>query len=391
MESEQRRKWLLGAGGAAAALAAAGLSWHLLRPSPAKPAAGPGAKPVLPSDKEIAALEGIATRVQKQFSVPGLAVAIARHGQLVYEGSFGYANETHFERVKPASLFRIASVSKSITAVAIFTLIDQGKLALSDTVFGEGGRLDLEPFRGVAAGFKAITVHHLLTHMSGGWGPANGDPMFEAPELNHTDLIARTLATYPLTTPPGSVFRYSNFNYCLLGRIIERVSGQPYADYVRQQVLSRCGVSGMLIAGNHAADRAAGEVTYYANNDENPYGLNIARLDSHGGWIASAADLVRFAMHVDGFKTTPSILSDQAIKAMTQPVAGSGDYACGWAVNAAPNWWHNGSLPGTSALLVRTASGLCWAALANVRNPGIDGAIDEMMWQMARAVPAWKA
>ncbi len=64
-------------------------------------------------------------------------------------------------------------------------------------------------------------------------------------------------------------------------------------------------------------------------------------------------------------------------------------YACGWCVNSFPNWWHTGSLPGTLTVMVRTASGLCWAALTNTRAEGIN--LDAMMWKMVNAVPAWKA
>jgi CubicO group peptidase (beta-lactamase class C family) len=388
-----RRRLMIGAGVAAAAgVPAWWFRRHLMtgggRTGGDKPDAGAQAGL---TDNETAAIEAIAMRFLKQFNVPGLAVAFSHKGRMAHEAGFGYANEQHFERVKPASRFRIASISKSITSVAIFTLVDQGRLSLSDNVFGAGGRLDVEPFREVAAEYESITVHHLLTHMSGGWGPANGDPMFEAPELGHTELIARTLSGYQLLTVPGTTFRYSNFNYCLLGRIIERVSGIPYADYVQQAVLVPSRAGGVRIAGNGIADRADDEVTYYANNDERPYGMNVARMDSHGGWIASAGDLVRFAMRVSATKAVPGILSGKAVEAMTQTVAGSGNYACGWAVNDVPNWWHNGSLPGTYGLLVHTASGLCWAALTNMRTDGIDGAVDAMMWEMARAVPAWKA
>ena len=76
---------------------------------------------------------------------------------------------------------------------------------------------------------------------------------------------------------------------------------------------------------------------------------------------------------------------------MTTPTAANPGYACGWAVNKAPNWWHNGSLPGTSSILVRTASGLCWAALANARTQGIGPGLDQMMWKIAKAVPEWRA
>jgi len=68
-------------------------------------------------------------------------------------------------------------------------------------------------------------------------------------------------------------------------------------------------------------------------------------------------------------------------------------YARGWAVNNAPNWWHSGSLPGTTTIMVRTASGFCWAALTNTRatgQPDIGLALDNMVWDMARKVSAWK-
>ena len=390
-----RRRMLAGAGAVAAAFATAGgIYWLRSRDeTPAESGGGtahPG-KQHLPTDAERKALDGIAAGVMKQFEVPGLSVAIARHGSIVYREAFGYANERSFERATPASLFRIASVSKPLTSVAVFSLIDQGKLSLFDTVFGPGGHL--AGFKEAPASVHAITIHQLLTHMSGAWGNQGIDPMFTNPEMDHPALIAWTLANVPPTAAPGRQFSYSNFGYCVLGRVIEKVSGQPYETFVREQVLARCGVTAMRIGGNRLADRAEGEVVYYGRDPggATSYSMNVARMDSHGGWIATASDLVNFATHVDGFAGVPDILSAKSIRAMTETVDGSGNYACGWAVNERPNWWHNGSLPGTSALLVRTASGLCWAALANARAEGIDGAIDRMMWQMAQAVPAWKA
>ena len=121
--------------------------------------------------------------------------------------------------------------------------------------------------------------------------------------------------------------------------------------------------------------------------------MNISRMDSHGGWIATPTDLVRFAVRVDGFSDLPDILRPKTLKIMTTPTAASASsgYACGWAINSVPNWWHNGSLPGTNSIMVRTASGLCWAALTNTRRDGIDLALDQMMWKLAQAVPAWQA
>jgi CubicO group peptidase (beta-lactamase class C family) len=209
--------------------------------------------------------------------------------------------------------------------------------------------------------------------------------------MNHKELISWTVSHQPLKNAPGKHYAYSNFGYSLLGRIVEKATGHPYREFVQQHVLSGCGIRTMQIAGNTLSQRARDEVRYYGQNGENPYSMNVSRMDSHGGWIATPTDLVRFATHVDGFNTTPNILRTDTGKTMTTPTAVNSGYACGWNVNRAHNWWHIGSLPGTTAILVRTASGLCWAACASTRTTGMDLAVDQMMWKMAKAVPAWQA
>jgi hypothetical protein len=119
--------------------------------------------------------------------------------------------------------------------------------------------------------------------------------------------------------------------------------------------------------------------------------MNVTRMDSHGGWIATPGDLVRFALRVGGSDTVPNLLRPETIKTMLTASAANAGYACGWFVNRVPNFWHTGNLPGTTSIMVRTASGLCWAAFANARADGSELALDQMMWQMARAVPAWRA
>jgi CubicO group peptidase (beta-lactamase class C family) len=344
-----------------------------------------------PTSAERQAIAKIAHDFMERFKAPGMAVAFARGGRLVLERGFGVTDGETKTPVTPGHLFRIASVSKPFTSAAIFSMIEQSRLALDDLVFGEKGRLGLEFGKAPPEPVQEITVHHLLTHTCGGWSNKGADPMFLHPGMNHRELIAWTLSNQPLTHKPGTAFAYSNFGYCILGRLLEKVAGLPYAQAVQREVLARCGITTMRIAGSTLADRAAEEVIYHANGAGNPYGMNVARMDSHGGWLATAGDLVKFAMHVDGFPAPPDILGAGSIKAMTTPTAANENYACGWAVNGTPNWWHGGSLPGTASILVRTASGLCWAALANARAEGIGPALDGMMWKMAKAVPAWRA
>jgi len=217
------------------------------------------------------------------------------------------------------------------------------------------------------------------------------DPMFRQPSMNHRELITWALREQPLQFEPGTHYAYSNFGYCILGRVIEKITGQPYPQFVQQNVLAKCGIADMQIAGNTLAQRAAGEVAYYGQKDAgtDPYSLNVTRMDSHGGWIGTPSDLVKFAMHVDGFKTTPNILKASTLKTMTTATNANPHYACGWCVNSIPNWWHGGSLPGTLSIMVRTSSGLCWAAFTNIRATGLD--LDEMMWQVVKTVPQWRA
>lgn len=343
-----------------------------------------------PSDAESEAIAEIVRQFMDKYHVPGMSVAIARHGQAVFQQGFGYADQEGTLLVTPVHLFRIASVSKPITSVAIFTLIEQGRLKLDDHIFGAGGVLGSDYGEGYPDRVSKITVHHLLTHTGGGWGNDGNDPMFRKTEMSHHELIAWAIQKQPLKNEPGEHYAYSNFGYCILGRVLEKVSGQSYASFVQQAVLKRCGISDMQIAGNTLAQKAANEVRYYGRN-ENPYRMNVTRMDAHGGWIATPGDLVKFAQQVGGYKDLPSLLRADTIKTMLTASAANEGYACGWCVNHVPNYWHNGSLPGTSTIMVRTASGMCWAAFANARGEGINPALDQMMWAVVKAVPAWRA
>lgn len=333
-----------------------------------------------------AAVGELARGFMQRFEAPAFSIAYGRAGKITHQAAFGFA-EPGVPAV-PGSLFRIASVTKPITSATIFTLIEQGRLQLADQVFGDHGVLGFDFGRELPGAIPEITIDHLLTHTGGGWANDGNDPMFLHPAFDHAQLIRWTLAHQPLTQRPGEAFAYSNFGYCVLGRVIEKITGQKYGPYVRQNLLSRCGSENMRIAGNTLAQRALGEVTYRAPGGGNPYGMNVTRMDSHGGWLGTAADLVRFAMHVDTFDPTREhLLRPETVKLMDTPTAASGHYAHGWSVNEVPNWWHNGSLPGTSAILVRTSTGWSWAGLVSTRGEGIGPALDQLMWKILEVLP----
>lgn len=362
-----------------------------LRRAIAQPAPNPPSVPA-PTAAERAAMAGLARAFMQDYDVPALSFAVGYAGAIVHQDAFGLADRERDEAVTPAHLFRIASVSKPITSAAIFGMIEQGRIQSVDRVFGPGAILGTEyaqpPYN---PGVEQVTIEHLLTHSGGGWSNDAHDPMFSFPAMNHSQLIAWTLYNRPLDNPPGQFFAYSNFGYCVLGRVVEKVSGQPYADHVRAELLGPCGVTDMSIAGNTLEQRTRGEVRYYGQGD-NPYGMNVTRMDAHGGWIARPSDVVQFAMHVDGFAAPPNILKPQTIEVMTTGSTANSAYAKGWAVNRAGNWWHNGSLPGTSTIVVRTRGGFCWAAFTNTRrrNSHLDSDLDKLNWNMVRQVDGWR-
>lgn len=352
------------------------------------PASSHAAEPPLPP-RTLTALDALAEEYLKKFNAPGLSVAFAHKGRLVYRKSFGVADRDRNEALTEDHRFRIASISKSITSVAVHRLIEDGKLKLDDKVFGSGGLLSRYRIRNDRSRLEAITIRHLLKHTCGGWDNVGSDPMYRYPGMSHDDLIEWVLKELPLEHEPGAKFAYSNFGYCLLGRVIERVARASYDKHVKKEVLARCGIKGMEIAGNTLKDRAAKEVVYYDQEGRDPYERNMRRMDANGGWLATPTDLLRFLVHVDGFPDTPDILKPETFAAMMTPSDANPRYASGWWVNDTPNYWHGGRLAGLSSLAVRTASGFCWVGFVNTQTAGLRTGLDRLLWSMARQLPAW--
>jgi N-acyl-D-amino-acid deacylase len=412
----------------------AGLLLGLAALAQRPPAKGKGGLPI--TGRAVRGLEpfdNMMTNYLVARGLPGAAVAVAKDGQLVYARGFGYADRDKKEPVQPTSLFRIASVSKPLTAVAILQLVQQGKLKLSDRPFD---LLKIAPHlakkKKIDPRLRRVTVLHCLHHTAGWDRDQSFDPMFRDDHIADalgkklpvtTHDIIRFMWGRPLDFPPGQRSAYSNFGYCVLGRVIEKVSGQPYERYMQQHVLAPLGARHARLGRSLLQQRAAEEVRYYAPGKKkfgtavvapvgaqvlNGYGTwNHEVLDAHGGWISSAIDLVRFGSAWDR-PGKNGVLSRASVERMFAPPAGMVGhkkggkvkdvyYACGWLVRpykkGARNTWHDGLLPGTSTLLVRRADGLCWAVLFNGSSAGkkeqpADG-IDERMHDAADAVKVW--
>jgi CubicO group peptidase (beta-lactamase class C family) len=319
------------------------------------------------SGSDAATVDNQIEAYMKKHNTPGMSIAITKDGRLVFAKGYGLADKGTGERVNPANLFRIASVSKPITSVAIQKLVEQGKLNLDKTVFGPnailGTQFGTKPY---GDRVKKITVRHLLQHLSG-WSNDGGDPMFLNPGQDHNQTITWVLDNRAPKNEPGTAYEYLNFGYCVLGRIIEKVGGQNYEGFVKSQILNSAGVTNMQIGGDTLASRKPNEVVYYAPGS--PYNLKLTRMDAHGGWIASAIDLVRLMVRVDGFNTKPDILQAASITRMFTGSSVKPGYGMGWIVDPAYKG-HNGAMDGTIAFLVRRNDGYCLAVLVNMRPSG---------------------
>lgn len=305
----------------------------------------------------------------KDQGIPGVSVAIAKTGRLVYARGFGFADLESAALVSPTTRMRVASISKPITATAIMKLVDQGKLSVEDKVFGSGALLGTQyGTKAYNSDVKNIRVKHLLWHCSG-WSNAGDDPMFNN-HADHTAVIDWMLDNRAPAASPGNTDEYLNFGYCVLGRIIEEVSGQSYENYVRQHVLQPCGVTDMIIGAKNKANLAPNEATYYFG--DGPYTwIRPRHFDSHGGWIASAADLLRFKVRVDGSAAKADIISNDAYTTMMTASPASSARAMGWRYGN-NGYGHNGCMSGTIGFLWDTDDGYTFAILANTR-PDDDG------------------
>lgn len=327
---------------------------------------------------------------------PAISLAITDKGRLVFAKAYGMMDVENDVAATTAHRFRVASVSKPITAIAMMKLTELKKadgvtpmLDLESKVFGTGAILGTTfgTSSTYSTNLKAIRVRHLLNHSAGGWQNDGSDPMFNLAHINdsHQALIGWTIDTRAPANIPGTVFAYSNFGYCVLGRVLERVTGQAYGPWIKSNILNPLGITSMEIGGDEEADRLPNEVKYYPKAEAYGANMEVRRMDAHGGWVSTPIDLVRLMVRVDGFATKPDILLPATISSMTtQGVTGSG-YAKGWAVNSSLNWSHGGGMHGTAAQLVRLSTQINWGVAANNSTVDMDG----LMWSIMSAVPFW--
>jgi CubicO group peptidase (beta-lactamase class C family) len=303
-------------------------------------------------------------------NVPGLCLAFCKGDRLVFAKGYGNAVKETGEPASPDHRWRIASVSKPMTSLGIMKLFAQGKLHLDDKVFGSGGILSSFTVPSNNTMAKQITVSDLLHHTSG-FQNVKGDPAFMHYEMSIDQIIQWELNNEIITHAPGSSYVYLNFGYILLARIIEKLDGGvSYEKFVQAQVFMPCGVKGMQIGRNELPQRLPNEVEYYGSSaGSDPYGLHLDRMAGNGGWIASAPDLARVLVHINGNHGVADIFPKPQMDSLTEmtPASAPGNYGCGFVVWSGGAKGHNGAMSGTNALLHDAGDGGGWVIVLNTR------------------------
>jgi CubicO group peptidase (beta-lactamase class C family) len=290
--------------------------------------------------------------------VPSVSLAVGVGGRLVYARAFGDARKAP-DAVKPAhvsTLYRIASISKTITSAATMTLLERGQLSLNSTVFGPGSltanvKYGANPY---APGVLALTVKTLLNHTSGMDHALPAFAGFNGAAPSYA--VGFAVDTYPTGHMPGNAWVYANAGFLCLARAIEKTAGlgdYGYENWVKGNVLSPMGITSMRIGRTDPRDLPQENEAfyYYTGTDTTPYTANaIKEMDGNGGWVATPSDLVRFAAYLDEQPTVPDLFSPATIKMLYTPHLQN--YALGWW-SSSGEAWHNGGFTGSSGLLHR--------------------------------------
>lgn len=351
-------------------------------------------------------------RFIQKYELKGVSISIVNDEKLVYSKGYGFANKEDSTYTTPGNLFRLASVSKLITAVAIMKLVEQKKIKLDSKVFGKDGFFNDKKYLDIKdPRLLDITILNLLNH-SGGWTQRYGDPAFNPGLIANLvgEKLPATIDTYikfavshRLHFTPGTMSSYSNIGYMFLGEIITRAAETTYEDYVRKNILFPMGIYDMHLARNLYEERFSNEVKYYVpvgdtliyscNGDSvmvpKIYGGNDVRLlGSAGGWVASSPELAKLLVSIDGFPKVKDFLSKESIDLMT----GELGKFLGWKQEYENGWLRTGSFAGTNNVLYRSNDGFEWVLLSNTsswKGPVFSYDIIRLMKKISREVQHW--
>jgi CubicO group peptidase (beta-lactamase class C family) len=299
---------------------------------------------------------------------PGATVIVTRDGKEIFRKAYGLANLDKQLPMLADMALRIGSVTKQFTAVAVLMLAEQGKLKLDDEITTY---LPDYPTQG-----ERITLEHLLTHTSGIPNYSGNREFLAERHLPATpEQMMRYFRNEPLDFKPGTRWAYSNSGYILLGAIIEKVSGQAYADFIRERILKP---AGMHDTGYEGKDLLKAE---FASGYSQQQGKLVAAAPLHpsktyaaGALVSTAADLGKWDAVIAQGKLLKAASWQRAFTPATLPNGKSTNYSYGWEtgkLQGLPMSAHGGNINGFSTYTMRVPSEKLFVAVLSNAEYGI--------------------
>jgi CubicO group peptidase (beta-lactamase class C family) len=322
----------------------------------------------------------------RNLGIPGMALGMVEAGQIAHVQGFGVADASG-RAVTPQTPFIIGSVSKSFTALAVMQLVEQGKIELDAPVQTYLPWFMLADKEAAAR----ITVRHLLNQTT---GISTNSGMRSWASQEGLEATVRGLGNLPLSQPVGAKFQYSNINYSIAGLIVEKVSGQPYADYIVQHIfvpleMRHSYASRTLAQADGLSD---GHAHRFGGTFHDEGAIPAAYLPS-GFLMSSAEDMTHYALaHLNAGRysdiTVLSALGMAELHAPAIPTVGATQYAMGWNVvpyDGIQLVFHNGDTSRFHAIItLMPERGSAVALLANVS--GFDYMNSNVVESIARGV-----
>jgi CubicO group peptidase (beta-lactamase class C family) len=295
-----------------------------------------------------AAINREMVKVYRRVDRPGAAIIVVKNGQVIFRGGYGTANMELQVPLRPEMVFRLASVTKQFTAVAVMMLVDEGRLKLDDPL--------TKFFPDYPSGDK-ITILNLLTHTSGIPDYINKIWPARIAEGFDPDGLVELFKHDPLLSEPGAKEEYSNANYVLLGDIIEKVSGQPYGKFLNERIFQPLGMTHTGYERNQ--ELVSGRVSGYLQKDGrylNAAFLHMSQLYAAGGLDSTVDDLARWDAAIDAGKLLKPASWARVFSPMKLSNGEMSDYAFGWVVSQFQGESvvsHAGGMPGFRSYVMR--------------------------------------